>query len=180
MAMSDGGLSKSSPTSNAAFKLAAIESHKDFIEYCRDTLIQVSPTTMTLNTPKAPRKPFWRLSSRVNKVFTDMHTRIYTGKYRGLDLFTLPLLDYEAMAIVYQSDGCLGVKQKDVTINLCRLSKEDLKLFAYYMEVNLGVRTTIVRSGQKYFALRVKNKDRIKFMKGVKPYIHESFKYKLM
>ncbi|MNY53507.1 hypothetical protein D3C86_1892700 [compost metagenome] len=81
-------------------------------------------------------------------------------------------------------DGCLGKNNArensfTTTLNLCRLSYGDQLLLKKTLKDKFDLEWNVVKTNRKYFTLRLRSKDFDKFMKGIEPFVFESFKYKL-
>jgi hypothetical protein len=62
---------------------------------------------------------------------------------------------------------------------MCRLSYGDQLLLKKAIKENLDLEFNVVKTGNKYYTLRLRSKDLEKFMNGIKPYVLDSFQYKL-
>lgn len=186
-AMGDGGLYITGKYTNAKFIMNMKKENMDYVEYVKSTLSHIVNCTVydrkDYNTDGCTRQPQVRLESSTHPMFTIIHDRIYcVDKHKGLDLHTLKLLDWEAMAILYMSDGCAyqyGDGYVNVTLNMKRLSEAEQLVLKQTIRSTLGVEFNINKGG-KYFCLRLRNKDVNTFMDGVEPYIVNSFKYKII
>lgn len=186
LAMGDGSVHKNGGTKNCVMSLAATEDHLDFVQWAAELMTSITGCSYSLTERASPRKNVYKLQTKSHPFFNDLRDRIYTNSYKGLDPHALKLLDYEALAILYMCDGCLG-KYEDTkgkityttTLNLCRLSYGDQLLLKKCLKDKLGLEWNVVRTNRKYFTLRLRAKDHNKFMEGIAPYILPSFKYKL-
>jgi hypothetical protein len=98
-----------------------------------------------------------------------------------IDLHMLKLLDAEALAIIFMTDGGSYLakgKYKGITLNTKGFSEADNLALGKAIYEKLNIRTTINRH-YNYFLLRVKSADVELFCETVKPYILPSFQYKL-
>lgn len=188
--MGDGGVYRRD-NGNAQFIMNMKSEHED---YMGELINLIDFTTVNkysrkdYNTDGCIRQPQFRLESRRHPVFTQFWERIYTGKYKGLDPMYIKQLDWHTLAILFQADGSLKKDFRpkngmvnpsfDITLNLKRLSYGDLEMLGKYLTKNLGVFWTINRQNQYYY-IRIKSKSNSVFVKGIAPYIHESFKYKI-
>lgn len=189
--MGDGGVYKRFPNGNANFIMNMKEVHEDYMKECMElidfTSTRLFSRTMS-NNDGIQRKPQLTLTSRVHPTFTQFWERVYTNKYKGLDPMYIKQLDWHALAILFQADGStkrsfrpeIGMKNPsfDITLNLKRLSYGDLEMLGKYLTKNLGIFWTINRQNQYYY-IRIKSKSNERFLTGVAPFIHESFKYKV-
>lgn len=184
--MADGGvyINSHNRTVNAQFIMNMKAENKDYIDWVDNTLKVLTGTRQVLredyNTDGYIRQPQIRLESNTHPFLTILHERIYTDKYKGIDPHALKLLDWEAMAILYMSDGCLTFKKGywDISLNMKRLSYGDQLLLKESIRDKLKVEFNVNRNG-KYYYLRLRNKDRETFLQGVLPFILPSFMYKV-
>lgn len=178
---------------NAKFVMNMKEENKDYIDWVDQTLQEFTGTKQYVrkdyNTDGCTRKPQIRLESQCHPFLTTLQERIYTDSYKGVDPHALKLLDWEAAAILFMSDGCLhedkpnplkGLKNSswNLTLNMKRLSYGDQLLLKHAFRDILGVEFNINRQG-KYYYMRLRSKDVVKFCEGVKPFMKESFMYKV-
>lgn len=188
MIMGDGGVYKRSENGNARFIMNMVEANKDYVEYCRSILENVTTCTITRVIKEGNRQPQLRLETKTHPLFTKLRDRIYVNTYKSIDVHSLKLLDYEALAFLYMSDGCLGRDFRpeigminpsyNITLNLKRLSYGDLLLLKKSLKDKLDLEFNINKQG-KYYYLRLRTKDVQKFISNITPYITPSFLYKV-
>lgn len=188
LTMGDGGVYKGVKGKNYAFVMSIIEENKDFSDYARNILENITTTTQTYIERKLPRKNQYRLASRVHPIYTKMRDQIYVGNYKSVSSHYLKLLDWESLAILYMSDGSLqcdfrpeiGMRNPSysITLNMKRLSEGDyLLLRQALLEKQMGM-WNVCRAG-KYFTLRLKNKFIPFFCENITNYVLPSFQYKI-
>lgn len=183
--MGDGGLYKYTNNKDYCFIMNMVKDNLDYVEYCKDILENIASCKIIdrkdYNTDGYNRKPQVRLTSSNNTYFTTLHDRIYTDKYKGLDPHAFKLFDWECLAILFMSDGCSCMKNGhiDVSLNMKRLSYGDQLFLKDQLKNVLNLDWNINRQN-KYYYLRLRNKDIDKFYKGVSPYILPSFSYKIL
>lgn len=196
--MGDGGLYRRVNAKgyllNAQFIMNMKAENKDYIDWVAETIQQVTSVKMyerkDYNTDSCVRKPQIRLESTCHPLLTTLHSRIYTAdKHKGLDMHTLKLLDWEALAILFMCDGnayeylneSTGMKTPsvNVTLNLKRLSEAEQLVLKQTIKTTLDVEFNINKAGD-YWCLRLRSKDVNKFMDGVEPFMKDSFKYKII
>lgn len=198
-AMGDGGLYRVKNSGgyllNAKFIMNMKEENSDYIYWVRDTLENITSVKVynrkDYNTDGCNRKPQLRIESRCHPFFTAIHNRIYTPDgHRGLDMHTLKLLDWEAISILFMSDGSTyrdfrqenGMKKPsfNVSLNLVRLSEAEQFVLKKAIKEKLDVEFNVTRKGTQGFYLRLRTKDVDKFMEGIEPYMKSSFLYKVV
>lgn len=190
--MGDGGLYITKK--NAKFIMNMKEENKDYILWVKEVIENVTGASLynrkDYNTDGCVRKPQLRLESRCHPYLTTIRDRIYTADgHKGVDMHTMKLLDWEAMAILFMCDGNANEYLREsvgmvnpsvnVTLNMKRLSEAEQIILKKTIRENLGVEFNVNRAG-KYFCLRLRTKDVNKFMDGIEPFMCESFKYKLV
>lgn len=191
MSMGDGGIyrrNRSGKLETPYFMMNMLTRNMDYIEWVKSTLENI--TSVNISDVSNPYKnPQTRLSTKHHPYFEAIWERIYIEGYKGLDIHAFKLLDWEALAILFMCDGCTSLEKRtkepsyNVTLNMKRLSYGD-QLFmkkafkdAFDIEFNINQGKT---NGKTFYYLRLRSKDVRKFMEGIKPYICESFKYKLV
>ena len=192
--MGDGGVYKSSDKSEAYFVMNMIQKNEDYVDYCRDVISNITTVSKRKVIKDITRQDQFRIESRRHPFFTKLHNRIYNNKYKGMDWHVVKMLDYECLSILYMSDGSLfkdfrpsiGMINPSyrVTLNLKRLSYGDTLLLKKYIKTNLGLEFNVNKQKNKkggyYYYLALRTKDVESFMKGVRPFVLESFKYKVL
>lgn len=186
LVMSDGSVSRNRGAGNCIFSFSATEDHADYIEYVKNIVENITSTKIYLTKRETPRKNLIKIYTPVHPYFNTLRDRIYVDSYKSIDPHALKMLDFEALAILYMSDGCLGKfirsngkPSYSLTINLCRLSYGDLLLVKKAIKDHLDLEFNVVKTGTKYYTLRLRSKDLEKFMNGIKPFVLPSFYYKL-
>lgn len=189
--MGDGGVYVNKH--NAQFIMNMKSENVDYIDWVEQTLNEFVGTRRyerkDYNIDGCNRKEQIRLESRCHPFLTIIRDRIYTDGYKGIDPHALKLLDWEAMAILYMCDGSLHEEKPNkakglinsswnLTLNMKRLSYGDQLLLKQAIRDTLGVEFNVNRQG-KYYYLRLRSKDVKTFCEGVKPYIKDSFSYKI-
>lgn len=191
MATFDGGLYKRSTNSNAMFIMNMREENRDYIEWVKATLEQVTSCRLSnrkdYNTDGWNRNPQLRLESRCHPFFTSIWGRIYTAKSgKIIDPHMLKLMDAEALAIIFMCDGGSRIYKANRSVNFSTDISLNTKGFGYHDNLALSksifsklhIKSIINRHNQ-YWYLRINTKDHQRFVDTVKPYIKPSFFYKL-
>lgn len=192
ISMADGGLYITHNCKNAKFIMNMVQENSDYITLCKKVIENVTGCReykrKDYNTDGCNRKPQIRLESKTHPQLTKIRDRIYTDKYKGIDPHALKMLDWEAMAILYMSDGSLVVSdttykggvnpEYKVTLNMKRLSYGDQLLLKKAIKEKLGVEFNINRQN-KYYYLALRAKDVDMFMKKISRWVLPSFQYKI-
>lgn len=186
LTMSDGSVHKNGGSKNCVFSMSQTEDHKDFIDWVDGVLNNITTTVVYSYEREAPRRNTLKVQSKTHPFFNKIRDRVYVGNYKSIDPHALKLLDWQALAILYMCDGCLGKYEKDgkvvsytTTINMCRLSYGDQLMLKKAFKDKFDLEWNVVKTGGKYYTLRLRKKDLNKFIEGIKPYVFESFNYKL-
>ncbi len=184
LAMSDGSIHKNGGSKNCVFSMSMTEEHEDFLSWVLDVIENVTSCRMMYNEREFPRKNQIKIQSLSHPFFNDLRDRIYVDNYKSIDQHALKLMDWQSLAILYMCDGCLGKDARrensfTTTLNLCRLSYGDQLLLKKSLKDRFDLEWNVVKTNSKYFTLRLRMKDFDKFMKGIEPFVFESFKYKL-
>lgn len=184
--MGDGSVYRNRGAGNCLFSFSQTEDHKDFVDYVGSIISNITSYKVVVDEREAPRKSLLKLYTPVHPYFNKLRDRIYVDSYKSIDPHALKMLDFEALAILYMCDGCLGKSMnsngsvaRTVTLNLCRLSYGDQLLLKKALKEKLDLEWNVVKTGGKYLTLRLRMKDFDKFMHGIEPYMQESFRYKL-
>jgi len=185
LVMSDGCVSYNRGVGNATFSFSQTEDHADYVEYVGGIVNNITSYKTYTSVRDGNRKNLIKLFTPVHPYFNKLHDRIYVNSYKSVDPHALKLLDFEALAIMYMGDGCLGkTKRPDgepsytTTISMCRLSYGDQLLVKNTIRDNLGIEFNVVKTGVKYYTLRLRSKDADSFFNGIKPFVLPSFYYK--
>lgn len=190
LTMCDGGLyvrtkRKDGDKSNCNPSFIMNTTSIDYANYCKSIIDNVTSCQILerkdYNTDGFERKDQSRLFSKTHPFFRPIWERIYRGGYKGLDSHALKMIDGECLAILYMADGCIGYKGdviNSVTINTKRLTEGDNRFLSFVIKKEFGIESTINRQS-KYTYIRIKGKSIYKFFSTIKPFILESFKYKI-
>jgi hypothetical protein len=185
MSTFDGGLyrrtNRHGNLNNAQFIMNMRKSNLDYVDWVSSILGQVTGTTIKdrkdYNTDGYSRSPQVRLESRCHPFLTRIHSRIYMDGKKVIDPHMLKLLDAEALAIIFMADGSVSDRGY-VNLNTKGFSYADNAILSKTIYENLDIRTNINKH-YNYFYLRVPVKDSGLFYVTVKPFVKESFNYKL-
>lgn len=186
MATFDGGVYKTGK--ECAFIMNMREDNLDYLKWVEETLENITSVKTRLqpdyNKDGYVRKPLIRLWTKMHPYFSTVRERLYIDNKKVLDPHVLTLMDDEALAIIFMTDGATSADNRwtnpHCKIDLCT------KGFSYFDNLALskaifekcGIRTSVHRHG-KYYYLNVKSADHIKFVEAILPYLKPSFYYKL-
>lgn len=181
--MGDGGVYYSGNNC----RLVTNSIHEEYILWKKDILENLTEVNYHVRVDSRDdysRKPTHVLTTRTHPTYTKMRKRFYTDKYKGIDPHYLKMLDWEVLAILFMDDGsCSKDKRCDATpsvkLNTKRLSYADSWLLKKGIKDKLGIEFNVHRHYDMYF-LSLRVKDYYTFKEGVKPYVLDCFKYKLL
>ncbi len=188
MIMGDGGVYNYTKAGNARFIMNMVRANEDYVLYCKDILENITSCKLTEVQKEGNRQQQLRLETKAHPLFSKLRDRIYVMNYKSIDNHSLKLLDYEALAFLYMSDGCLYkdfrpnigmvTPSYNITLNLKRLSYGDQLILKKALKDKLDLEFNINRQNNYYY-LRLRTKDIPKFIEGITPYILPSFLYKV-
>jgi hypothetical protein len=166
---------------NASFILNMRKENLDYVLWVQSVISSITSSIIEdrpdYSTDGYERSEQVRLYSRTHPFLTTLHSRIYINKHKVIDPHMLKLLDAEALAIIFMTDGSASQKH-GIRFHTKGFSYSDNMAISQSIFKKLGLRTNINRHN-KYFELRLKSADIGKFVELVKPYICPSFRYKL-
>lgn len=176
ISMCDGGLyiNGNSKNGNAMFIMNMLKEHIDYVEWCKSILENITSCKIYDNQEQV------RLESNKHPFFTRIHDRIYVGKYKSLDPHAFKLFDAQCLAIMFMADGCATYKKDylDISLNLKRLSYGDQLFLKKVIKDKFNLEFNIQRQNQYYY-LRLLTKHINAFMDIIKPFVFDSFMYKI-
>lgn len=178
----DGGVYWSGK--NARFVMNMLEENKDYLEYVKVTLEELTSVSITSVIQRGDRKPLLNLRSKTHPKLTSIRNRVYIGNHKVIDPHMLKMIDAEALAIIFMADGgsYLDLRFKSphsrIALHTKGYSYADNLSLSKAIYQKLGIRTTVNRHNGYYY-LNVATKDHIKFSSTVAPFMMRSFYYKL-
>jgi len=195
MATFDGGLYLPSPRkdkpnifSNAQFIINMCAENEDYLMWVKDVIENVTGVReykrKDYNVDGCNRKPQIRLESNRHPFLTTIRDRIYIDNHKVIDPHMLKLMDAEALAIIFMTDGgsALDMRHKNpsasIVLHTKAFSYNDNMALSKSIYEKLGIRSTINRQS-KYYHLRVNTADIVLFVNTILPYMKKSFMYKL-
>jgi len=191
MVMGDGGVYRGGK--EHYFAMNMLKKNIDYVEYCRNTLSEITNATVYERTIRPETDGFLRqdqvrLQTSSHPYFSRIRERVYVDSYKGLDPHAMKLLDPEALAILYMCDGSCYTKKAgvsrlvnnsySVSLNMKRLSYGDQLFLKRALRDKLGLEWNVNKHGS-YWYLRLRTKDIPAFSAMIEPFIFDSFRYKL-
>lgn len=186
--MGDGGVYYSGK--ECRFVMNMLEQNSDFIYWAKKILENITDVSVSeVKDEREGRGKSLRLMTKTHPIFTKMREQIYTENYRGISPHYLKLLDWEALSILYMSDGGLYIDKPNpqrglvnnsysISLYVKRLSYGDQFILKKQLE-KIGLMWNINKAG-KYFCLRLRAKDNEFFCSNISKYIFPSFQYKII
>lgn len=194
--LGDGNIHRDNGTKNGRFQLTQIPEHKDHAEYVASFLEFLTAIRRTEYSPKEDiiicgkktrSKGRYMIVTRNHPFYTKVYNRWYGTGRKSIDPHYLKLMDFEMLAVWYQQDGSLGVKNKcmykrPLFMTDC-FSLSEVQLLSKAVYEKLNIITSVIKNRKKdgsyYYRLAVSSKSVVNFVNGVRPFIQPSFEYKL-
>jgi len=193
--LGDGNIHREGGTKNGRFSLTQIPIHCDHVEYIAQFLEPITrirryeqaPTAKIIMGKQSKSNGRYSIISMNHPFYTHIYNRVYgTGK-KSVDPHYLTLLDFEMLAIWYQQDGSLGVKNGNVfrvpLLMTDNFSLPEVMLLSKAIYEKTDIVTTIRKerktNGEYYYRLRISAKTTKMFIDGIYPFVQPSFQYKL-
>lgn len=184
----DGGVYKTKGGRDAAFIMNMVKDNLDYVEFVQDTISNITSVQIKdrpdHNTDGYNRKQQVRLWSKQHPYFTKIRNRVYIDNHKVIDPHMLTMMDDEALAIIFMTDGSTAADDRwtnpHAKISLCTkgFSYADNLALSKAIYEKCDIRSTVHRQKQYYY-LYIKTADHIKFVEAVLPYLCKSFYYKL-
>ncbi len=130
------------------------------------------------------RQPQVTLTSKSHPKLTKMRDRIYIANHKVIDLHLLPLLDAQALTIIFMTEGSTCLDERfahphcRISLNTKGFSEADNLALSKAIYEKTQIRTNVHKQNQ-YRYLSVKTADILLFCETVIPYLLPSFYYKL-
>jgi hypothetical protein len=181
------------PNLNAAYSFAQTDDHKDYVDYQKSIIEQVTSVRLNHYEPSLKngvnRKGFYKLESKSHPLFQALRERWYHDGKKTISLHDLKQFDFEMLAIWYMDDGYIlrsENKYHKGNVFLCTdtYTQAEVVLLQKIIYTSTGVAMDIRRRGTKkdgtqIYRLVARNDQATKFLEGVKPFMFPSFEYKL-
>ena len=195
MSLGDGGIyiTKDQSVKTARMVIGHSPKQRGYLEYKANLLLKIfggKPTKINeyQSFNKTSEKTYTNLQiCRTEKYFRQMHRVLYKT---GTKVFTKQVLDYltdEGLALWYMDDGSAAIcKNKSGNIcgcmtriaTYCSLEEAEIIKDWFKSKYEIDVKFDLDKRNNK-ISIRMNTKDSKIFVQIVKPYIHESMKYKL-
>lgn len=173
---------------NCSFIMNMVKDNLDYLMFVKSVVENVTSVQIKevpdYNTDGCTRKPLMRLWSKSHPRLNKIRDRVYIDNHKVIDPHMLTLMDDEALAIIFMTDGSSSLDSRwtnpHCKIDLCTkgFSYNDNLALSKAIYEKCGIRTTVHRH-KTYYYLNVKTADHIKFVEAVLPHLCKSFYYKL-
>jgi len=193
--LGDGNIHRENGTKNGRFNLTQVPTHRDHVEYVAQFLEPITrirryeqlPTDKVIVGKQSRSNGRYSIISMNHPFYTHIYNRVYGTGRKTVDPHYLTLLDYEMLAIWYQQDGSLGVKNHTTyrvpLLMTDNFSMPEVMLLSKAIYEKLDIITTLQKNrkqnGEYYYRLRFGAKTTEKFIEGITPFVQPSFQYKL-
>jgi len=176
--------------SNATYRNAQLEIHRDYVQYQVTILEELTSVNVRYEIRELPRKPRFAFETKQHPLYTQVYNRMYSNGHKVIDPHGLTFMDFESLAILHMDDGHLAKRYNTVYNRLdynVILATESFSYGDNYIlskaikeKTNLAfdiVNQTV--NGKIKHRLRLSKKQTPYFIEGVSKYIVPSFQYKV-
>lgn len=184
---------KDRPKLPAGYNLSQVDVHEDYVKWQQSVLEEVTSTTLHHYEASVrdgvSRQGHFKLATKGHPFFQTLRDRWYHDGRKTISLHDLKLMDWQMMAIWYMDDGYIlnsDNKYHDGHVYLSTdcFTEAEVVMLQKIIYSSLGVAMDIRQRGRKkdgtrIYRLTAKNAQAEKFLDGVRPYIFESFNYKI-
>lgn len=185
-------------TKNANFEIVLTERNKDHLEQIKAALDPIVTSSWyyiqaqekEIAGKNTTSKAKWRLRTKSHPFFNSFRERMYPNGHKVVDPHYLTLLDWEFLAVWYMQDGCLtGYNAKNkypqltMTIATNSFSYADNHYLRIKLKEILNIDCSVVisttKKGNRTYNLRFANDNIHNVCERMKPFITQSFMYKV-
>ncbi len=193
--MAGGGLYVYPKLRNAYYQTKKSEANKDYIDWQSDILSQITRMHTTYTPAQEPDAQgrsiggYYVLKSMQHPKYTTVRERMYVEGRRVLSLHDLKLMDEETLAVLFMDSGRLQVMQKKththpiayIAARGYTYAENDLlrRFIKDRFNVHFNVCKQKARSGGYHHLLKCAKFQTAALIRTIKPYILESFRYKI-
>lgn len=178
----DGYVGRATHNKEAHYATTRLEKHRDYIDAIADKLdCGLFNVRIEDYTRKDSGKLCFTLRTTSHPLFSRIRDRQYVDGHRVIDPHMLTVIDWEAMAFLYQDDGSLCYNTAGssiVRLSTCAYSYFEQEALRKAFIEKLGVCFNINKCGERY-QLNLAKKDMDRFFDGIEKYVVPSYQYKL-
>lgn len=180
----DGCVAVATHNKDAHYSIERAPAHLDYVKVIESKLQALPGISVRVveRSRSDNGKPTISLRTGAHPLFTRIRERQYIHGHRVLDPHMLTLLDWEALAFLYQDDGSLCFNNKGtpvVRLSTCAYSYFENERLCDELREKFNTRFTINRASRGLFQLNLSRKDQDKFFSGISPFVVPSYLYKL-
>lgn len=122
-----------------------------------------------------------RVTTRNHPMYSKLRERFYYQDRKTVTEHLMKMLTPMGIALWYQDDGCFAYHggYQEVYLNTQGFNLAENELMSRHLQKRFGLQIRVNRAQGKYYCLRLRRKDRQKFIDLVSPFISECMKYKV-
>lgn len=181
----DGGVYKHGK--ECRFDATASTEHMDYVLWRKTILEEITPVNLYLIKRENPNhQDLVKTTSRTHPWYSKLRERLYVDNAKNLDPFYFKLMDWETLAIWFMDDGTLNTQigssgnlSQTVLLATHAYGYSGTTLLKKWFKEVYDLEWNLAKSGI-YYQLRLLTRDYPKFDVGVRPFIKDSFMYKLV
>jgi len=119
--------------------------------------------------------------TKTHPMYTKLRDRFYYQDRKTVTEHLMKMLTPMGIALWYQDDGCFAYHggYQEVYLNTQGFNLAENELMSRHLQKRFGLQIRVNRAQGKYYCLRLRRKDRQKFIDLVSPFISECMKYKV-
>lgn len=187
------------PKANTHYMLKQLSTHLDYVEWMANILEDVTRVTLNIDSAYIDKRGYNCKEQIILKTMRDpMYKKMYNDLYepqgnthiKKLNVDYLKLVDWSDLAMLYMDDGWLDVKPCKTKEDYVRASiathcftyNENVVLRGILKE-KFGILSSIInhkqKSGEYRYYISMTKDDGKRFLDGIRPFVFDSFSYKL-
>lgn len=180
----DGYVGYATHNKNAHYSIQRDPKHEDYLSVIADKFIGLQDCEVVISTytRRDNNKQCMSLRTGSHPLFTRIRERVYADNRRVIDPHQLTTLDWEAASFLYMDDGSLCVNNKGsliVRLSTCGYTYGEQLLLRQAFIERLGVVWNVNRTGRNMWQLNLAKASRDLWFDNIRPYIVQSYAYKL-
>lgn len=180
----DGYVGRSTHNLDAHYAITRLEEYKDYIDLIANKIDSFGLVKVNVDSlvRKDTGKRTYTVRTGSHPLFSRVRDRQYINGHRVIDPHMLTLIDWEALAFLYQDDGSLCYNNDGrpiVRLSTCSYSFFEHQALRKALIENMGLTFNINKAAKGRFQLNLSTKDMPKFFDGISNFVVDSYKYKL-
>jgi hypothetical protein len=187
MLLGDGSLERVTANSNARYRLSQSSKHRDYVDFQYEVLSTVTSVTLKEYPEYVDKRGYvngshYKLQTKTHPFYTKLHRQHYHMGRKTVSLHNLKQFDWLSMAIWFMDDGTNAKNSIILCSDSYNEAEQVLLQKTIWNTLNLPfdvkeVGTT--KDGSIRYRLVLRPAFFDTFAEGVRPYIFDSFLYKL-